>query len=304
MSFVHPMLLFLLVVPALLLAWIWRRGGERIVLPFDHGGAPRGHWLKGTIDVAESLPAVVLAVAIVLLAGPQKLGEPKLKRVLTNIELCVDISGSMTAPFGEGSRYDASMKAIDEFLDARQGDAFGLTFFGNSVLHWVPLTSDVSAIRCAPPFMRPEKAPPWFGGTAIGKALLACKDVLATREEGDRLIVLVSDGYSFDLGGENDLEIAATLRRHGIAVYGIHISETEIPEEIINIARFTGGDVFRPDDPDGLRDIFHRIDEMQETKLESTAAETMDDFGPVATAGLALLGLGVVSLYGVRYTPW
>ena len=31
------------------------------------------------------------------------------------------------------------MKAIDDFLDFRKGDAFGLTFFGNNVLHWVPL---------------------------------------------------------------------------------------------------------------------------------------------------------------------
>ena len=51
------------------------------------------------------------------------------------------------------------MKAIDEFLKIRKGDAFGLTFFGNNVLHWVPLTSDPSAIRCAPPFMKPENVP-------------------------------------------------------------------------------------------------------------------------------------------------
>ena len=66
------------------------------------------------------------------------------------------------------------MDAINEFLDYREGDAFGLTFFGNNVLHWVPLTTDASAVSCAPPFMRPEVAPPWFGGTEIGKALLAC----------------------------------------------------------------------------------------------------------------------------------
>ena len=67
------------------------------------------------------------------------------------------------------------MAAINDFLDYREGDAFGLTFFGNSVLHWVPLTSDVSAFRCAPPFMRPDQIPSWFGGTEIGKALLACR---------------------------------------------------------------------------------------------------------------------------------
>ncbi len=149
---------------------------------------------------------------------------------LTNIEFCVDISGSMTAPFGSGSRYDGSMEAINEFLDYREGDAFGLTFFGNNVLHWVPLTSDVSAVKCAPPFMRPEVAPPWFGGTEIGKALLACRKILADREEGDRMIVLVSDGMSFDLTGGTDEQIAAELREDNITVYAIHISDSAVPD--------------------------------------------------------------------------
>ena len=41
--------------------------------------------------------------------------------------------------------------------------------------------------------------PAGFGGTAIGKALRACKKVLADREEGDQMIVLVTDGISYDL---------------------------------------------------------------------------------------------------------
>src|SRR6185503_6249203 len=113
----------------------------------------------------ESLPALILAVVILILAGPQAWSEPRTKRALTNIEFCVDVSGSMMAKFGEGDRYDASMAAINSFLDFRKGDAFGLTFFGNNVLHWVPLTTDPSAIKCAPPYMRPENAPPGFGGT-------------------------------------------------------------------------------------------------------------------------------------------
>ena len=50
--------------------------------------------------VAESVPALILATVIVLLAGPQQLSAPRTKRVLTNIEFCVDISSSMTTPAG------------------------------------------------------------------------------------------------------------------------------------------------------------------------------------------------------------
>jgi Ca-activated chloride channel family protein len=302
--FATPWLLLLLVVPAGLLIWTWRREGRRLVLPFDHGQQHSGRRWRALITCAESLPALVLAVVVVILAGPQKLAEPKSKRKLTNIELLVDVSGSMTAPFGDGTRYDTSMQAIDEFLNYRKGDAVGLTFFGHSVLHWVPLTSDMSAIRCAPPFMRPEVAPPWMGGTEIGKALRACKKILAERQEGDRMIVLVSDGDSFDLFGDNDLAIAKELKEANIAVYAIHISNEEIPGPIANITGITGGEVFNPGDPEALKAVFQRIDAMQQTPLEKTIAETQDNFFPWCVAGLSLLGLATFALFGVRYTPW
>jgi Ca-activated chloride channel family protein len=304
MPFAHPAVLFLLVVPAALLIWVWRRQSNRVVLPFDHGRQGSGKALRVFVTVAESLAPLLLAAVIVVLAGPQRYGEPRTKRVLTNIEFCVDVSGSMTAPFGEGTRYDGSMQAINDFLDYRKGDAFGLTFFGNNVLHWVPLTTDVSAIRCSPPFMRPEGLPPWFGGTEIGKALLACKNVLAEREEGDRMIVLVSDGLSSDLMSGADMEIAKTLKAHNIVVYSIHISDSEIPDPIVNITSITGGEVFNPGDPEALKTVFRRIDQMQETRLEKTHAETLDHFPPFCIAGLGLAAASVLCLFGLRYTPW
>jgi Ca-activated chloride channel homolog len=239
--FSRPLFLFMLVVPVWLVIQVWRRSQSRLVLPFDHTRTHTSRWLGGTVQLAESLPPLVLGVVILLLAGPQQLGEPQSRRALTNIEFCVDISGSMTTPFGSGSRYDAAMDAINRFVDYRKGDAFGLTFFGNSVLHWVPLTSDVSAIKCATPFMRPERNIPGFGGTEIGKALLACRKVLADREEGDRMIVLVSDGFSADLFGGRAVEVAKQLKESRVAVHAIHIAETGVPGDIVNIAGLTGG---------------------------------------------------------------
>src|SRR5204863_9395655 len=122
---------------------------------------------------------------------------PQPRRSLTYSQVSVDVSGSMPAPFGHGTRYDASMKAIDAFLDYRKGDAFGLTFFGDAFVHWVPLTTDPSALKCSTPFMRPEVAPPPFGGTAIPKAVRGCKKELVQREDGDRMILLVTDGIDF-----------------------------------------------------------------------------------------------------------
>jgi Ca-activated chloride channel homolog len=303
-SFAYWPLLFLLVVPLILLAWVWRRHEGRIVLPFDHSQAGPGRVLQVLINLAESLPAVVLALVILLLAGPLRLGEPKTKRALTNIELCVDVSGSMTTPFGDATRYDTSMRAINDFLDYRKGDAFGLTFFGNNYLHWVPLTSDVSAIRCAPPFMRPEIAPPWMNGTEIGRALLGCKKVLMERQEGDRMIVMITDGDSYDFSGGNDLVVAKELRDANIVCYSIHVSDEVVPGEIANVTQLTGGEVYAPDDADALAKVFRKIDEMVPAKLEKTLPESLDFFWPFSIAALSLLGLWVVAQLGLRYTPW
>ena len=307
LPFRHPALLILLVIPALLLIWVWRRRGRALVLPFDHAPPAelaRGRWLGALVKIADSLPALLLAIALCILAGPQSWSEPKTKRVLTNIEFCVDVSGSMTSSFGEGTRYDASMKAINEFLDYRTGDAFGLTFFGNAVLHWVPLTDDTSAFRYAPPFMKPGHIPRWFGGTEIGRALRACRSTLTGREEGDRMIILITDGYSADLGGGKDEEIARALRDDGIVVYAVNVSGSAAHSSIVTITSITDGEVFEPGDPSALEFVFQRIDEMQETRVEKSAAEAVDNFVPWCKAGLALLALSLLVNFGLRATPW
>lgn len=305
MSFAYPIVLTLLALPIALLAWQWRRRGPRVVLPIDHGTHRRGTVLETAIRVAESLPALALAAAILLLAGPQQLAEPKSKRVLTNIQFCVDVSGSMIAAYGDGNRYDAAMEAINGFIDYREGDAFGLTIFGSSVLHWVPLTTDPSAFKCAHPFLSPRKLPNWFGGgTMIGMGLTDCMKVLRSREEGDRMIILVSDGYSFDLSGGNDQVIARKLKENNVVVYTIHIAQGAPPDELYTIASITGGRVFSAGDPEALKSVFKRIDEMQVTRLEKTTPETMDFFFPYCIAGLAVLGAASICAFGLRVTPW
>ena len=303
-SFRTPSMLFLLVLPAMVIAWVWTRRGAAVSLPLDHSEPVRRKWTTFFLRSAETLPALVLALVIVILAGPQSWDEPRSKRVLTNIQVCVDVSGSMMAKFGEGTRYEAAMRSTEALLDLRKGDAFGLTFFGNATLHWVPLTTDTSAFRCAAPFMKPGSLPHWFNGTSIGAALLACRKELIEREEGDRMILLVSDGQSADLYGGRDEEVARELKKDGIVVYAIHIATAQIPDEVVRIAALTGGEAFKPEDEESLKRVYARIDSMQKSRLEKTQAEAADDFGPWALGALSILGLGLLALFGLRTTPW
>jgi len=170
-----------------------------------------------------SAAPLMLSMAIVLMAEPRCFDVPQEERELTNIEFCLDLSGSMTARFGAGNRYDAAMAAIIGFVDQRLGDAFGLTVFGTNAQHWIPLTTDASAFRCATPFLDPKTLPPGYGGgTMIGKGLRKCQDVLVTRETGDRMIILVSDGQSADLGNGQEEEVGKSLLDDRICVYNDH----------------------------------------------------------------------------------
>ena len=93
MSFSYPWVLLALVLPLMLLIWVWRRRSRRLMMPFDYGTQGRGRALAFLLGLAESIPPLILATVIVLLANPQQLSLPRTKRVLTNIELAVDISG-------------------------------------------------------------------------------------------------------------------------------------------------------------------------------------------------------------------
>ena len=106
------------------------------------------------------------------------------------------------------------------------------------------------------------------------------REVLASREEGDRMIILISDGYSYDISNGKDEEIARQMKADNIVVYAVHVASNEVPGEVVNIAMMTGGEVFEPGDKAGLAAVFKRIDEMQETRMEKNVSESMDHFRP------------------------
>ncbi|MCE9547811.1 MAG: aerotolerance regulator BatA, partial [Planctomycetia bacterium] len=134
MSFEHPVRLWLLAIPVLLCAWELVRRRRRVALPIDGGQNRPWHWLATIVTGAGLLPLLLLAAAIVIFAAPLKNDVPRQERVLTNVELVLDVSGSMGSSFGKGTRYDGAMEAIKQFTSRRKGDAFGLTIFGDEVL--------------------------------------------------------------------------------------------------------------------------------------------------------------------------
>lgn len=305
MSFHHPQVLWLLVLPLAWGFWQWVRRGHPVVVPFDHGPQREGRMLRWLVNLTETVPALLLVVAVLLLAGPRRAAPPEDERVLNNIILCLDMSGSMSVPFGRSTRFREAVEAAKRFCEYRQGDAFGLTVFGAEYLHWFPPTRELSALRNALPFIEPARSLPWFGGTMIGRALSGCRERLLRAEEGDRAVILITDGGSGDFGGGRDRQVAQELADDGIRVFTILIGNDGFGGDgVQTIAAVTGGRVFTAADPATLREVFGEIDRMQKAKFKQVTSDWVDWYRPLSLAGLGLLGFGMMGWFGLRYTPW
>lgn len=306
LTFSRPELLLLLVIPIIFAFREWVTRGHKLVLPLDHSSIKKGRWLRNIVNSFNCMPALLMVVAVLILAGPRVPSLPKKKRVMNNILFCVDVSGSMQGRFGsKGNRFDGAMRAIKQFInyENRDGDAFGLTVFGNAVLHWTTITKDLSAIDYSIPFLKPGTLPSWFGGTSIGNALESCSVEMEKQEEGDRMIILLTDGMSSDLSGGRDQQLAKKLKEKKIRVNVISIA-TQIHPSMQIIANETKGKVFAADNPNTLEVVFEEIDEMQKSRFKHISPKPIDHFKPFSIAGLCLLGLQILSLFGLRYTPW
>lgn len=300
MTFAHPLVLLLLAIPALML-WMIPFRPAGIALPVDHQHHPKRRFLAVTLGVFECVPALLVASAVLLLADPQVMSQPRNARKLTNIQICMDVSGSMTMD----DRYEKSRKAVEEFIAMREGDAFGLTIFGSRQIRWTPLTKDLDAVRNALPFANPAHQPSHMGGTLIGAALRFCRDnMVSEATQGDRLIILVSDGASADLDNDQVSEVSDELRDSSIRLYHIHVAPDQIPDAVVDIARETGGEAFQATDSQSLKRVFAHIDRMKPAEFRTTGTVPLDFFRPFALAGLGLLAMHVLSLLGLRHTPW
>ena len=197
------------------------------------------------------------------------------------------------------------MEAVRDFTSQRQGDALGLTVFGNAVLHWLPLTQDLDSLSNAEPFVAPGRlASDRFGGTAVANALRACREHLLDREDGDRVLILISDGESKDLQNGGAELVGRQLRAADIVTYVIHVADYEVPVTSRIVAESTGGRAFAAGDPAGLKAVFRRIDAMQPIRYENAGQKRVRDYGCLGVVGLVVGLLFVAHSIGLRNTPW
>ncbi len=107
-----------------------------------------------------------------------------------------------------------------------------------------------------------------------------------------------------DLNSGKDEEIARKLAANEIVVYAVHVADGNAPPAIATITSITGGEIFSAGDPQALKTIFKRIDEMQQAPIKRLTPDPVDFFQPFTITALSLGALWLLTLFGFRYNPW
>jgi Ca-activated chloride channel family protein len=214
---------------------------------------------------------------------PVWLGEPVEQGISgRDLMLAVDLSGSMEIEdfILNGSKVDrltATQAIAGQFIDRRVGDRIGLILFGENAYLQAPLTFDRKTVHT----LLTEAVIGLAGDkTAIGDAIGLAIKRLRDNPEGQRVLILLSDGAN-TAGVVSPLQAAQLAAREGLKIYTIGIGADEMvirdllgshkvnPSADLDeptmrgVAESTGGQYFRAKDTRELENIYHLLDKLE-----------------------------------------
>jgi Ca-activated chloride channel family protein len=261
-------------------------------------------------------------LALVTAMGrPQWTGDPvTLPTSGRDLMLAVDISGSMgTEDLQLGgqlvNRLTVVKNVVGEFVEAREGDRVGLILFGTNAYLQAPLTFDLETVN-----RLLIEAPVGIAGgkTAIGDAIGLAVKRLRRRPEGDRVLILLTDGAN-NVGEVAPVKAAELAAQDEIRIYtiGVGADEMRLPsllgvfgsrvvnpsaeldeETLQEIADTTGGKYFRAQNTAKLMEIYDIIDALEPIEQE---AET---YRPIAVLYYWPMGIAWLSFLLLIVCDW
>lgn len=249
-----------------------------------------------------------IALVIIVIARPQSVSsweESETQGI--DIVLALDVSGSMLAQDLQPDRLQAAKKVAAEFITDRRNDNIGLVIFAGESFTQCPLTTDHKVLLNLLNEIN-------FGmiddGTAIGLGLATSVNRLKESQSQSKVVILLTDGTN-NSGQIAPLTAADLARSYGIRVYTVGIGTkgmaptpvntpfgirmqnmpVDIDEETLTeIAALTGGQYFRAQDTEGLRQVYNEIDEMEKYLISvQNVTRRQELFLPWALAALALI---------------
>lgn len=327
MFFEYPKLLWLLALPALLIAhYLWQElSGRRphlrvsVSSPWTREGTSVLAWLRHAPFV---LRILALSAIIIAIARPRSSSEvEKIDTEGIDIMLAMDVSTSMLARDLTPDRISAAKDIAIEFISQRPSDRIGIVVFAGESYTQCPLTTDRATLIN---LMKEVQTDLIEDGTAIGNGLATAVARMADSDAKSRVVILLTDGVNNcgSVSPQTAAEIAVT---YGIRVYTIGVGangmapypvmtpwgvemqqvKVEIDEDLLKgISNATGGRYFRATDNTKLSEIYSEINKME------TARTTVDSFavykelfGRFALAALVCLLLEFLLRMLIRRLP-
>lgn len=322
MQFAHPIYLYFLLLLIPLIVWyIVRLSKTQASFKLASTGAFKG-MKRGLKVYMRHLPFVLrlisLALIIIVIARPQSVNSwEETETQGIDIVMALDVSGSMLAQDLQPDRLEAAKKVASEFITDRQNDNIGLVIFAGESFTQCPLTTDHSVLLNLLNEVQ-------FGliedGTAIGLGLANSVNRLKDSDSQSRVVILLTDGTN-NRGQIAPLTAADLARSYGIRVYTIGVGTkgmaptpvqtpfgirmqnmpVDIDEKTLTeIAAMTGGQYFRAEDTEGLRNIYDEIDEMEKYLISvQNVTRRQELFLP-----FALLAMGLIVLELLLRRTW
>ena len=231
---------------------------------------------------------------LVAIARPQtSFDEEKVTTEGIDIVLAIDVSGSMMSEDFTPNRIGAAKKEAIEFVDARPHDRIGMVIFSAESFTQCPVTIDHEILKHQ---VDKVKNGLLDDGTAIGMGLATCVQRLKEGNAKSKVVILMTDGVN-NRGMISPKEAADMALQFGIRVYTIGIGtngmartpvamstperqtailpyeKVEIDEPLLkrHLLKKTGGQYFRANGNDKLKDIYSQIDKLEKTKIEVAA---------------------------------
>lgn len=319
-SFLHPHLLWLLLLIPVLLFWVYKnKNKQKIALTISstEGFADKKTRLIKWQPILMVLRALSLCGLIIALARPQTITTQSKTKSTNGIDLVLatDVSGSMLSKDLQPNRLEALKKVAAHFISERVNDRIGLVVYAAEAYTKAPVTSDKNVLLNALRDLKYDQV--IQDGTAIGVGLGTAINRLRDSQAKSKVVILMTDGMN-NSGLIDPMLAAEMAKEYKIKVYTIGIGtngmadspygfapngeliykkmKVEIDEKLMeSIAQTTGGKYFRATDTKKLEEIYHEINQLEKTKVdEQKLVQRNELFRPFALFALLLLLLEFV----------
>lgn len=263
-----------------------RFGEQRVVAKLVRGVSPGRQHLKYLL--------LVCAVLLILfsLARPQYgVVERPLQRRGVEVLIAIDCSESMLGQDIKPDRLSRAREQLRRLIHRLEGDNVGIIAFAGIPVVQCPMTSDYDMALNLLDSLAVDTVP--VPGTAIGKAIGKAVETFRNPGQGQKVLVLLTDGEDHE---GDPAEAAREAAEAGVVIHAIGIGSTDgvpIPlpngrykesegvkvstrldfEALRQVAVATGGVAIKANEKGDMEldEIYRQIDALKESNLQAKA---------------------------------